>query len=273
MKRSIIRIDEQKCNGCGECVPNCAEGAIQIIDGKARLISDMFCDGLGACVGHCPTGAISIEEREAEDYNEKKVMEYIVRQGTNTIKAHLKHLKDHGENQYLQEAIEFLTENKIPVPYPEEIDSSACSCPGARPHLIKTGTRQDTSSVYNQTDSELRQWPIQLALLNPNAPFFENADLLIAADCVPFVYPVFHQRFLKGKILIIFCPKLDRTLEMYKEKLVSIFSTKNIRSVTVLRMEVPCCGGVALIVQQALEKAGKTMIIKDYTISLQGNII
>ncbi len=273
MKRKIIKIDEEKCNGCGDCVPNCAEGAIQIIDGKARLISDMFCDGLGACVGHCPEGAITIEEREAEEYNERKVMDYIVKQGPNTIKAHLRHMKDHGEMKFLQEAIDYLKEKNIPVPDLEKSEPLACGCPGSKQQVIIPKAKQQSSSPVAEMDSELRQWPVQLALLNPNAPYFENADLLVAADCVPFAYPNFHQRFLKDKILVVFCPKLDKTLDMYVEKLATLFANKNIKSVTVLHMEVPCCGGTGFIVQKALQMANKTMMVKDYTISLNGEIL
>ncbi len=273
MLRQIIKIDEEKCNGCGDCVPNCAEGAIQIIDGKARLISDMFCDGLGACVGHCPLGAITLEEREAEEYNERKVMDYIVKQGANTIKAHLLHLKDHGEMKFLKEAIDYLKENEIPVPPLESSEPAACGCPGSRQQVISPKAKKSDTSQNIQMDSELRQWPVQLALLNPNAPYFDNADLLVAADCVPFAYPNFHQRFLKDKILVVFCPKLDKTLEMYVEKLTTLFASKNIRSVTVLHMEVPCCSGTGFIVQKALEMAGKSMLVKDYTISLSGEIV
>ncbi|HOJ63911.1 MAG TPA: 4Fe-4S binding protein [Spirochaetota bacterium] len=271
MKRKIITINQDLCNGCGQCVPNCPEGAIQIIDGKARLISDIFCDGLGACIGHCPVGAITIEEREAEEYNEKKVMANIVKQGANTIKAHLLHLKDHGEVKYLNEAIEYLKENNIPVPELEE--KLPCGCPSSMAMNLKNENVNDEDSSNIKLKSELRQWPIQLQLLNPMAKYFDDADLLIAADCVPFTFADFHRRFLKGKILIILCPKLDRVIDQYIEKLTLILTNHNIKSITTIHMEVPCCGGVNYIIKEALERSGKNIIVKDYTISLNGEII
>lgn len=271
MKRKIITINEELCNGCGECVPNCPEGALQIIDGKARLISDIFCDGLGACIGHCPVGAITIEEREAEEYDEKKVMSNIVKQGTNTIKAHLLHLKDHGEMKYYNEAIEYLKENNIPIPDLEE--NLACGCPSSMAKILKSEKRENSTNNNIKIESELRQWPIQLQLLNPMAPYFKNSHLLIAADCVPFSYGDFHRRFLKDKIVIVFCPKLDRVIDQYIEKLSLILQNNDIKSITTIHMEVPCCGGVNYVVEEALKKSGKYIPIRDYTISLNGEII
>jgi ferredoxin len=272
MKRKIIEINEEKCNGCGLCVPNCPEGAIQIIDNKARLISDIFCDGLGACIGHCPEGAIIINEREAEEYNEKKVMVNIARQGENTIKAHLKHLFDHGETKLLNEAVEYLNENNIKVPELKEEQHHHEGCPGAKMMNLNPAKSNNSNSGI-KLESELRQWPVQLQLLNPNAPYFENADIVVAADCVPFSYPDFHRKFLKDKILVVFCPKLDQTIDSYIEKLSLIFTNKNIKSITIVHMEVPCCSGTNHIVQQALEKSGKNIFVKEYTISLNGEII
>ncbi|HOV13101.1 MAG TPA: 4Fe-4S binding protein [Spirochaetota bacterium] len=274
MKRKIININESLCNGCGECVPNCPEGAIQIIDGKARLISDIFCDGLGACIGHCPIGAINIEEREAEEYNEKKVMPNIVKAGKNTIIAHLKHLKDHGEIKFLNEAFEYLRENNIEIPKLED-DIPHSGCPGSRMINLKNNNIKNTNQSDNnqKIESELRQWPIQLQLLNPNAPYFDDAEIVVAADCVPFTYADFHRKFLKNKTLIVFCPKLDKVIDSYIDKLSVIFSNHNIKSITIVRMEVPCCGGTNYVVEEALKKSGKNIIIKEYTISLQGEII
>lgn len=290
MKRDIITIDEEKCTGCGECVPNCPEGAIQIIDGKARLVSDLSCDGLGACIGHCPEDAISIENREAEPYDERKVMENIVKAGPATIKAHLMHLKEHNQTEYLSQAIAYLREKGITPP---EMDSGhapghPASCPGLkvmdfREERGATGGgagagRQDAASASGvgqatAVKSELRQWPVQLQLVNPNAPYFQDADLVIAADCVPFSYANFHDRFLKGKTLIILCPKLDRVLEQYLEKLAEIFRINNIKSITLVHMEVPCCFGLTRLVEEALKRAGKNIVIKDYTVSIKGEII
>ncbi|MHB1254224.1 MAG: ATP-binding protein, partial [Candidatus Humimicrobiaceae bacterium] len=257
VKRKIIKIDTQKCNGCGVCIPNCPEGALQVIDGKARLISDLFCDGLGACIGECPEGAIEVEEREAQKYDEARVMENISKQGENTILAHLKHLKDHNETGYYNEAVVYLKKNKIPVPV-EKVEAlektcrdsekaAASSCPGSQiVDLVgvkavnsSDNTSPESFSTIKQ-ESMLSQWPIQINLIPPQASFLENADLLIAADCVPFSYPNFHSDFLKGKILMIGCPKFDDN-QSYFEKLTEIFNIHNIKSVTVVHMEVPCC--------------------------------
>jgi len=272
-KRKIIKIDEKKCNGCGLCIPNCPEGAIQIIDKKARLISDLFCDGLGACLGHCPKGAITIEEREAEAYDEKKVMSNIVKQGKNVIIAHLKHLKDHGQNDYLKEALDYLKENKISIPF-EELHEKVHGghgggCPGSRMMDFRNEEPPKESGPVTKGVSQLRQWPIQITLLAPNAPYFQNADLLIAADCVPFAYPDFHQELLKGKALMIGCPKLDDT-EAYQEKLTQVFKVSNIKSVTYAHMEVPCCFGLIDVIETAISNSGKKIPFKDITITIKG---
>lgn len=272
MKRQIIQIDEKKCNGCGLCIPNCPEGALQIIDDKARLISDLFCDGLGACIGECPEGAISTVEREAEPYDEAIVMENIIKAGPNTIKAHLKHLKDHDQSEYYQQAVNILKDREIPVPE-DEIEPACVSagCPGFAAQTIETEQAPESQSA--DLHSELRQWPIQFHLLNPQAPYLKNADLLISADCVPFAFAGFHQHFMRGKIVIILCPKLDKGIDMYIEKLAQIFETQNIRSITVARMEVPCCGGIEFIIQKALEKAGKDLEMNVNIVSIKGDIL
>ncbi len=252
MKRKIIKISEEKCNGCSLCIPNCPEGALQIIDGKARLVSDLFCDGLGACVGHCPQGAIEIEEREAEAYDEKKVMENIVKQGENTIKAHLKHLKEHGQIEYLNQAKEFLKEKNIEIDFKEK----QFSCPGCM-------------EIKPNENSELSQWPIQLSLVNPEAPYFQNKKLLICADCVAFAYKNFHDDFLKEKSLVIGCPKLDDK-EFYKEKLKEIFLKNNIKEVNILIMEVPCCFGLKIIVEEAVKESGRKIELKAEVIKING---
>lgn len=278
MKRQIINIDEDKCTGCGECVPGCPEGALQIIDGKARLISDLFCDGLGACLGTCPEGAITIEEREAEPYEERKVMENIVKQGPNVIRAHLLHLKEHNEMEYFKTAVQVLKEKGLDVPaimHGNGAPGHGGGCPGA---AMRDMRNRESKPVQQQTgtvsmESQLRQWPVQLQLVNPHAPYFQDADLLVVADCVPFAYANFHQRFLKDKVMVTFCPKLDQTLDRYVEKLATIFLQNNIKSVSVLHMEVPCCSGTLFLVQKALEQAKKIIPIKDYTISISGEII
>lgn len=274
MKRKIIKINEEKCTGCGACIPDCPEGALQIIDGKARLVSDLFCDGLGACIKACPFDAMTTEEREAEPYDEYKVMENVIKGGENVIKAHLKHLDEHNQPEFLSQAIDFLKQNNINIPEYKDEPTLACGCPGT---MMKDLSKQkpqnnDQTSLVNMS-SELNNWPIQLHLLNPNAPYLKDADLIIAADCTAFAYPNFHQRFLKDKILTMFCPKLDSNLDNYINKLAEIFKNQNIKSITIVHMEVPCCGGVESIVQEALKISNKNIIIKDYTISISGGII
>jgi len=235
-KRKIINIDENICNGCGDCIPNCPEGALQIIDGKARLVSDLFCDGLGACIGHCPLGAIKIEEREAEEYDERKVMENIIKQGPNVIKAHLSHLKEHGADDYYEQAIKVLDEKGIKPASPSTVKSVA-------------------------------QWPIQLTLLSPNAPFFKGSDLIVCADCVAFTLREF-DKYKEGKIIAIGCPKLDQADE-YIDKLAGIFAN-DIKSIEVAMMEVPCCSGLLQIVKAAMAKSGKDLPIKTTIIKIDG---
>ncbi len=271
MKRKIIEIDEEKCTGCGLCIPDCPEGALQIIDGKARLVSDLFCDGLGACIGTCPEGAISVIEREAEPYSEEAVMEKIVPQGMGVIKAHLEHLLGHGEEALYHRAIDYLNANEIPVP-PHETPAAPAACPGT---VARSLQREEARSAEQaaRIESELRQWPVQLTLVNPAASYFDDADLLVSGDCVPFAYGDFHRDFLQGKILLIFCPKLDADIEGYITKLAEIFSRHTIRSITVLHMEVPCCSGVRYVVDEALKRAKKEIPVAEKTITLQGEAV
>jgi len=292
MKRSIIKIDEATCNGCGLCIPNCHEGALQLIDGKARLISDLFCDGLGACVGHCPEGAITIEEREAEPYNETLVMEQMVKQGKNTVLAHLQHLKDHGAEDFLKEAIAYIRNNNIDLDISKDepadhhaaihhemhaAKSSGCGCPGSMAvsfdiDMEKVGASANNPS-FTEAPSELRQWPVQLHLLNPNAPCFKNADLLLAADCAAFSMGNFHSRFLKGKTLAIACPKLDSNQESYIQKLIMMINGAGLNTITVVRMEVPCCGGLTRLAQLAVQHSGRKIPVKQAVVSAQGEVI
>lgn len=271
-KRKIIKIDENKCNGCGLCIPNCPEGALQIIDQKARLISDLFCDGLGACLGHCPQGAISIEEREAEEYDEKRVVENIVKQGPNVIKAHLRHLKEHNELGYLREALDYLEEKGIPKPIIEEGREALMQggCPGSRiiDFRKKEGAPEE-AKIVSRVESQLRQWPIQIMLVPPYAPYLKDADILIAADCVPFAYANFHEDLLKGKTLLVGCPKLD-DIGVYKDKLTRIFKENEVKSITYAHMEVPCCFGLVNIIQSAIEASGKGVPFKEIIIGLSG---
>jgi len=208
--RKIVRIDEEKCNGCGLCMPSCHEGALQIINGKARLVSEIYCDGFGACLGECPQGAITIEERAAEEFNEK------------AVKAR------------------FEKKEKKP-----------------------------TIPTIASKSSALAQWPIQLHLVNPKAPYFQDADLMVVADCVPFAYSNFHQDFLKEKSIVVGCPKLD-DVEFYEEKLAEIFRQSKIKSITVVNMEVPCCYGLHYIVKKAMERSGKNIPIEQMIIGIKG---
>ncbi len=313
MKRTIIKIDEELCNGCGNCIPNCHEGALQIVDGKARIISDLFCDGLGACIGHCPEGAISLEEREAEPYDEIKVMEMmVVPKGRNTILAHLEHLRDHNETELLKQAISYIKDNNIDMS-PKEGDkefkpvrqqaeafasieaarasvaapkSSGCGggCPGSAPidfnidmskvdQAVNQAKNETTATAVADAPSELRQWPVQLHLLNPQAGYFKNADVLLAADCVAFTVGNFHNKYLKGKTLAIACPKLDTNKESYIEKLASMITDSNINTLSVLMMQVPCCGGLIQMASMARQMSGKNIPIKKTVVDLQGELL
>jgi ferredoxin len=274
MKRKIIKIDEKKCNGCGECIPNCPEGALQIIDGKARLISDLFCDGLGVCIGHCPQGAITIEERQAQEYDERKVMQNIIKQGKNVILAHLEHLKDHQQHKYLKEALDLLKEKKIKVDFPPKTGTKKefCGCPSMQvKEWDKKESVKEKTGPYVSAASQLRQWPVQLMLVPPIAPFLQDADLLIAADCVPFAYANFHQDLLKDKVLLVDCPKLD-DVEVYQEKISQIVENNNLKSITYAHMEVPCCFGLIGIIQTAISASGKKIPFKEIVISIRGQM-
>lgn len=300
MEREIIVIDEEKCNGCGLCVPECHEGALQIIDEKARLISDLFCDGLGACIGHCPEDALTIEKREAEPYDEVKVMEIMVSKGDNTIKAHLSHLKDHGEHEFLNQAINYLNQinydmdlsefeekKESPKEIVEELFGQKSNsepafpgitggCPGAQDREFDIDTdkvEQAGNQSVGEVKSELRQWPVQLHLLNPQAGYFQNADVLLAADCVAFSMGDFHRKWLKDRTLAIACPKLDSNMESYVEKLTSMINDAKINTLNIMRMEVPCCGGLVQVAQMAAENAERKVPLKEIVVGVQGDIL
>lgn len=237
--RKIVKIDEEKCNGCGLCIPNCAEGALQIIDGKAKLIGDVLCDGLGACLGHCPQDAIHIIEREAEGFDESEV-----EKRTKKMDA------------------------KVSTP-PKAHGHHGGGCPGSR---MRQFANKDQAGSDIKISSKLRQWPVQLSLVSPNAPYFNNADLLITADCVPYAYANYHNDFLKDKAVVIGCPKLD-DVESYIEKLTEIIASNDLESITVLRMEVPCCGGMASAAKAARDNSGINIPIKVVTIGIEGEIM
>ena len=240
--RKIVKIDEEKCNGCGLCIPQCAEGALQIINGKARLIEEKYCDGLGACLGECPQDAIAIEERKAEAFDEAAVHEHLLQMG-----------KTDGS------------------PLHSDVQTRFEGCPSAMV-LHLTGEGKPISEDFRQglkTPSMLRQWPIQLKLVPTNAPYFQEADLLMVADCIPFAYADFHHDLLKGKAVIVGCPKLDDP-RFYVEKLSRILSESSIKSVTIAHMEVPCCFGLNKIVLEALRRSGKSIPIEEVTITIGG---
>jgi NAD-dependent dihydropyrimidine dehydrogenase PreA subunit len=292
MERDIIKIDDERCNGCGVCVPNCHEGALQVIDGKVRLVSELMCDGLGACIGHCPEDAITIEKREAAPYNETAVISEMVSKGQNTVIAHLKHLKEHQEHVYLKEGVAWLQANRNLAPFNvDEVIStvhshgrpqpavvqmeghhhhSGGSCPGSSERIIAAPL---LSIPAPDVTSELRHWPVQMHLINPNAPFFHNADLLLAADCVAFSLGSFHGSFLKGKSLAIACPKLDHGSEVYIQKLTALVDVAKVNTITVMMMEVPCCGGLLQMVRSALEKAIRKVPVKRILVSIDGKIL
>lgn len=243
IKRKIIRIDEEKCNGCGQCVPSCAEGAISIVDGKARLAAEKYCDGLGACLGECPQGALTIVEREADDFDEQAV------------------------EQHLENA-------KQPYASAEPL-TMACGCPSAQIRSFPQGAscaEANKPRIQVSSVSALSHWPVQITLVPPAAPFLKGADLLVAADCTPIAYPDFHRDFLQGKSVMLGCPKFDDA-EAYVRKFAEIFKTAGIKSVTVLTMEVPCCQGLPMIVKKGMAAAGVTVPMRHVVVSVQGEIL
>ncbi len=240
--RKIIKIDEELCDGCGVCVPSCAEGALQVIDGKARIIADKFCDGLGACLGECPQGALEVIEREAEDFDEAAVEEHLAAQEPEQAKA--------------------------PAATP-------CGCPSAHiqtfvrpPHAKPVPAAGDTAP----RESALGHWPVQIRLVPPNAPFLKGADLLVVADCAPIALATLHRDFMQGKAVMVGCPKFDEN-QLYIDKFAEIFKTAGIKSITTLVMEVPCCAGLPVIVKKGLEKSGRKIPLKEIVVSTQGHII
>ena len=233
--RKIVKIDEEKCNGCGLCVPACVEGALQIVNGKAKLISETYCDGLGACLGDCPQGAITIEEREAKEFDEE------------ATKLHL------GQNKQATEEL-------------------PCGCPST---MVTQLDRQEIAQTDINTESYpsmLSNWPVQLTLVPPRAPFLQGTDLLLAADCVPFAFAGFHNELLRDHSLLVACPKLD-DFQAHLSKLTEVIRQSSIKSLTVVHMEVPCCSGLVYLVKTALEQSGKSIPLKEVTISTGGEIL
>lgn len=239
MKRRIIEIDRDKCNGCGACAAACHEGAIAMVDGKAQLMRDDYCDGLGDCLPACPTGAITFVEREAAAYDEKAVME--------------------NKQKKMQEKMK------------KEGMTLPCGCPGSRSRRIEHAECNASEPRGAEPVSRLSQWPVQIKLVPVNAPYFDGARLLIAADCTAYAYAAFHERFIKGHITLVGCPKLDGV--DYSEKLTEIIRNNDIKSVTVVRMEVPCCGGLEHAAKTALQRSGKFIPWQVVTVSTDGRII
>ncbi len=231
--RKIIRIDEEKCDGCGVCILACAEGALQIIDGKAKLISENYCDGLGACLGECPQEAITIENREADEFDEEAVSHHLAA---------------------------------------KDLDPLPCGCSSA---TVTQFERQETTEVAPgvtvDQQSTLSQWPVQLTLVPPGAPFLDQADLILAADCVPFAYAGFHQDFLRNHALLVACPKLD-DFEAHQRKLTSILRDAEVKSLTVVHMEVPCCSGLAHMAKQAIRLSERDIPFKEVTVGIRGDL-
>jgi NAD-dependent dihydropyrimidine dehydrogenase PreA subunit len=246
VKRQVIKIDGGLCNGCGLCVPSCAEGAIQIIDGKAKLVSDKYCDGLGACLGECPQGALSFEEREAEEFDESAVSDHLKTIG----REHVPHAHDHPQAVHMHHG---------------------GGCPSAKTLDFRNEARTPSYDNQPKLQSELRQWPVKIVLVNPSAPYFQDADLLVAADCAPFAYASIHPDFIKDKAIMIGCPKFD-DLDAYIKKLTAVVAQNNIKSITVLHMEVPCCFGLMHAVREALTAAGKDIPIITKVVTLRGEI-
>jgi NAD-dependent dihydropyrimidine dehydrogenase PreA subunit len=274
MLRKIVRIDEEKCDGCGECIPSCAEGAISLVGGKARLSSDALCDGLGACLGECPRGAITVEEREAVAFDEEAVKTHLLSMGEQVSHRHrpsdasLPSLLPPRERSETGRGPPRLTVVPDAGPAPQ-----GGGCPGSRPMVMPrrpAGLAVATGPTPSG-ESQLAQWPIQLHLVPPTAPYFRGADLLVAADCVPFAYARFHDELLAGRALVVGCPKLD-DLGAYVNKLGEIVARNDLRSVTIVRMEVPCCGGISMAARRAVESSGKPLPVRDVVIGVDGEL-
>ncbi|MBW2107136.1 MAG: 4Fe-4S binding protein [Deltaproteobacteria bacterium] len=241
IKRKIIHIDEDRCDGCGQCVPSCAEGAIQVIDGKARLVAEKYCDGLGACMGECPQGALSIVEREAERFDEEAVEE------------HVRRTAEQGHS------------DETPL---------ACGCPSSQIQTFSVGLSSalEVPPSGSRSEAALSHWPVQIRLVPPSAPFLQGADLLVAADCTAFAYANFHRDFVRGKVVLVGCPKFDDG-QAYVERFTEIFKRADIKKITVLIMEVPCCRGLPAIVEKAMVAAGKRIAVEKVVISARGRVL
>jgi ferredoxin len=253
--REIIQIDEEKCDGCGLCVPGCAEGALQIIDGKAKLVADIYCDGLGNCLGTCPQGAIQIIQREADDFDEVAVEELLKKQQSSEIKS-----------AEVSCGCPSTAMRTMPKP-------TGGGCPGSALRSLKKEVTPPTNGeTASPQQSQLGQWPVQIMLVPPQAPFLRGADVLICADCVPFALAGMHELYLKGRVVLVGCPKLD-DLSHYRQKLEEVFRVSNPSSITVLRMEVPCCGGISSVVKEARTASGAKSPLSIDTVSVDGRVV
>jgi Pyruvate/2-oxoacid:ferredoxin oxidoreductase delta subunit len=246
--RKIIEIDDDLCDGCGNCVPSCAEGALEIIDGKAKVVADIYCDGLGACLGECPTGALSIVERETDEFDEEAVEEHLAAPKR---------------------------------PEPQTIPMVSGGCPSARMQTFDSTTSVSASdpcqqanmpAAFEETESALSHWPVQIMLVPPTAPFLKGADLLVLADCVPVAFPTVHRDFIKGKSVMMGCPKLDNA-QFYIEKFAQICKQSGVKSITSVVMEVPCCSGLPMIVKKGMELSGVEIPMEEVVISTRGKIL
>lgn len=246
--RKIIEIDEDKCNGCGQCVDACVESALKIVDGKAKVIKDSFCDGLGACIGECPEGALTIVERDVPEFDEKAVKEHMKKSGKEA------HGHAHDDHRHAHEGV---------------------SCPSAAPKILKHEDRCECESTEmhdHGATSELGHWPIQIKLVQENAPFLRGKDLIVLADCAAVAYPDLHRKFLKGKAVVMGCPKFDDN-EFYLKRLKGIIQNSGIKSISVVNMEVPCCFGMHRLVQQAVEETGSKIPYKQQVIAIAGELL
>ena len=246
--RKIIEIDEELCDGCGNCVPSCAEGALEIIDGKAKVIADLYCDGLGACLGECPVGALKIVEREADEFDEEAVEELLAQQKKEE---------------------------------PKVMPMASGGCPSARLQSFGSPAAAPASdpcdcanqaAALDQSESALSHWPVQIMLVPPTAPFLKGADVLVLADCVPVAFPTVHRDFIQGKSVLLGCPKLDNA-QQYVEKFTEMFTNIPLKSITCVRMEVPCCGGMTAVIAEALKRSGKDIPFRETVIGVRGNLV
>jgi ferredoxin len=325
--RTVIEIDEDKCDGCGQCANGCHEGALRIIDGKARLVGESLCDGLGACIGECPRGALTTVVRDVEEYDERRVIEHILPKGMATIAAHLDHLSSHGQDSWYNQALAVLAEKGISLPVAAKATGPGCGCgasaatvpaprlrlggfrqvppeqptprivdngmsggcPGSAARIFASAGGTSAASAVAQSGraqgtgtsprgvpagasmaSRLEHWPVQLHLVNPRAPHFRGADILIAADCTAFACGAFHQALLAGRKLVIACPKLDSGKEIYIDKIRALIDDSGAASITLAIMEVPCCSGLKRLVDEAMAGASRTVPVSTVVVGIEG---